>query len=135
MAFLKKDPLFSRFYLSLALSTEIFGQKPKRKIARNVPRIRHLLERPRRTFLPHEGLRKPLFSGFCRDCINRNTILFLFYKKSIPYRIFSKKYTRVTNAPRRFIKLPITRGSHFPNVIRHVSKAWSAGATAKSRGY
>lgn len=33
------------------------------QIAGNVPRIRHLLERPRRTFLPHEGLRGPLFGG------------------------------------------------------------------------
>jgi hypothetical protein len=33
------------------------------EIAGNVPRIRHLLERPRRTFLPHEGLQEPLFGG------------------------------------------------------------------------
>ena len=49
--FLKKVTFF-RFSRYWELKTR---KNPILQIARNVPRIRHLLERPRRTFLPHEG--------------------------------------------------------------------------------
>jgi len=51
-----KKVLFLRFSRYWELKTR---KNPISQIARNVPRIRHLLERPRRTFLPHEGHRVP----------------------------------------------------------------------------
>jgi len=53
--FLKKSVFFT-FFRYWELKTR---KNPILQIARNVPRIRHLLERPRRTFLPHEGHRVP----------------------------------------------------------------------------
>ncbi len=51
-----KKVLFFSIFRYWELKTR---KNPILQIARNVPRIRHLLERPRSTFLPHEGHRDP----------------------------------------------------------------------------
>lgn len=70
----QKDPKNSVFGISPKINLAVFQpdfrylrvkhEKTRfLEIARNVPRIRHLLERPRRTFHPPEGHRIPVFTG------------------------------------------------------------------------
>ena len=72
--FQKNAPFFAAVFLEASLGPPFGNRKKTRKnhisqIARNVPRIRHLLERPRRTFTTHEGHQNDPFWSFSTDFV------------------------------------------------------------------
>ena len=72
-------------------SSQKTRKNTKNKIAGNVPRIRHLLERPRSTFPPPRGSQKPRFSGFLHISVatkyNFAHKKNIFYVRTIKYKI------------------------------------------------
>ncbi len=95
--------LFRSHFFSLLPIIGWNGKKPektrfyaKMQIAQNVPRIRHLLERPRRTFYPTRVARNPILQGFTLRCKNTTFCNLTRKKEKLSFSIFfhRKKYRR-----------------------------------------